>query len=198
MDITLQQLENESGATATLSDFKEHTDPKYIGPGTWNVIHRMAWNAKTIEKKNVFINLMNEICQGFPCKVCSGHCKEYIINHPMEEYKDIIIDIGGEKEEIGLFIWTWKFHNAVNSRIKKPIMSWDTAYNMYSNSDIMMCSKSCEETEDAHVDAEHSVDAGNKVTTNQHKRRGQNAQVATIPIGKRETAFKYASQRRRV
>ena len=30
--ITIKELENEQGATGTRSDYKDHTDPKYIGP----------------------------------------------------------------------------------------------------------------------------------------------------------------------
>lgn len=91
----------------------------------------------------LFIEFMKDICYGFPCTVCKGHCTEYIKNHPMEEYLDVLVDIKGEKIPLGMFIWAWKFHNAVNSRIKKPIMSWDTVYNLYSQTETLVCSKNC-------------------------------------------------------
>jgi hypothetical protein len=145
--ITLKDLTTEPGAIGILSDFKDHTDPKYIGPGTWNVIHRRAFKARTHDQQIIFIDFMKEICYGFPCTVCKGHCTEYIKNHPMEEYLDILIDINGERMALGLFVWSWKFHNAVNARIKKPIMSWDTAYNLYSDTESLVCSKNCLESD---------------------------------------------------
>jgi hypothetical protein len=155
--IDVKDLTKEPGATGILSDYQDHTDPKYIGPGTWNVIHRRAFKARDHKQQIIFIEEMKEICYGFPCLVCKGHCSEYIKNHPMEEYLDVLVNINGEKIGIGLFVWTWKFHNAVNSRIKKPIMSWDTVYNLYSESKNLVCSKNCLETEDSPPDGlEHS------------------------------------------
>ena len=125
------------------TEFKDHTDPEYVGPGTWNSIHRMAFSAKTKEQQNCFISMMNEICNGFPCLNCRYHCSEYIRNHPMEEYLEMKVEVNNETLPLGLFLWSWKFHNAVNSRLKKPIMSWDTAYNIYSDNNNLVCSKSC-------------------------------------------------------
>ena len=119
---------------------KNQANPKYIGPGTWNVIHTLAYNANTIAEKQSFVNHMKIICRQFPCDTCRGHCKEYIKQNPMEEYFDVIT----EGRELGLFTWTWQFHNAVNHRIGKPLMSWDMAYHLYSQlGDKEMCSKDC-------------------------------------------------------
>ena len=141
--IYLKDLVAEPGATAILSDYKDSTDPKYIGPGTWNVIHREAYKARTSPQQLKFIELMKNICYGFPCFTCKGHCTEHIKNHPLEEYLGVLVDINGQRLPIGLFVWTWKFHNAVNARIGKPIMSWDTAYNLYSENEALVCSKNC-------------------------------------------------------
>lgn len=146
--ITVKELQEEPGAVALINDFKDQTDPKYVGPGHWNVIHRLSYKARTHEQQLHFIDDMKEICYGFPCTVCKGHCTEYISNHPLEEYIDILIEINGEKIALGMFIWTWKFHNAVNTRTKKPIMSWDTAYNLYSQTESLICSKNCLAAED--------------------------------------------------
>lgn len=148
--IRVKELTEEPGAIAVITDFKDRTDPKYIGPGTWSVIHTLAYKARNIEKQRDFIYFMKEICESFPCVVCKGHCKEYINNHPIEDYLGILVDINGEKFMIGMFVWAWKFHNAVNVRIKKPIMSWDTAYNLYSEQEPLVCSKSCLEADLQH------------------------------------------------
>lgn len=121
-------------------EYKDRTDPKYIGPGTWNVIHTMAYDAKTTIKKNNFIEFMKEIIsKKFPCPVCREHCVEYIRDHPLEEY----LDVTTNETSTGLFLWTWKFHNAVNARLDKPIMDWNTAVNLYGNSESLICSAAC-------------------------------------------------------
>ena len=145
--ISNKDLLGEPGAVGISSDYKDHTDPKYIGPGTWNLIHRHAFKARTHEQQLIFIEYMKETCYGFPCTVCKGHCTEYIKNHPMEDYLDVPFEINGEKHPLGLFVWSWKFHNAVNTRIGKISMSWDTAYNLYSETESLVCSKSCLEAE---------------------------------------------------
>ena len=141
--IYVKDLISETGATAILSDYKDTTDPKYIGPGTWDVIHRRAFKAQTREQQIAFISFMKDICYGFPCSVCRGHCTEHIKNHPMEEYLGILINIESKQIALGMFVWSWKFHNAVNARIGKPIMSWETAYNLYVDGESPVCSKNC-------------------------------------------------------
>lgn len=142
--IDVNDLISEPNAIALLSSFKDNTDPKYIGPGTWNVIHRRAAKATMRQEQLQFISFMKDVCYNFPCLVCRGHCTEYINNHPIEDYLDAVVDIGGQKLPIGLFVWSWKFHNAVNIRIKKPIMSWLTAYNLYLSPKSTICSKTCQ------------------------------------------------------
>lgn len=148
------ELVKDPQATALLASFKDITDPTYVGPGTWNIIHRFARRATTPSLENQFIEMMKIICQEFPCKVCRGHCTEYITNNPLEQYKGIKDD----KELIGMFLWSWKFHNAVNLRLKKPLMSWETAINLYSpeaaNSDT--CSSKCTEAEDKTIKTNNS------------------------------------------
>jgi len=149
--IDLNKLIKEPGAAGILSDYRDYTDPKYTGPGTWNVIHRTAYNAQTHEQQLQFIIFMKLICKGFPCKICKGHCTEYIASHPMEDYLDVLIEIEGKKLALGLFIWSWKFHNAVNARLNKPLMTWDTAYNLFSDTESLVCSKHCMEAQSVTV-----------------------------------------------
>lgn len=139
--INANDILNDPNATAVSTDFRDRSDPEYTGPGAWSVIHVLAYNARNKEKQQQFMASMREICGKFPCINCRYHCGEYIRNHPMEDYLDL--NMNGEK--LGLFVWSWKFHNCVNARLKKPIMSWDTAYNMYLEEDVEnnTCSTSC-------------------------------------------------------
>ena len=122
---------------------KNNTNPKYIGPGTWNVIHTLAYNATTKELKEAFMTHMTIICNQFPCETCREHCKKYLKENPMSEYLNVVT----EGKKLGLFTWTWQFHNAVNYRIGKPILSWDMAlhiYDQYKNEKSDgVCSQEC-------------------------------------------------------
>jgi hypothetical protein len=46
-------------------------------------------------------------------------------------------------EDVGMFKWSFNFHNAVNQRLNKPIMDWSTAYNLYSKAVVTYCTKTC-------------------------------------------------------
>jgi len=156
--ISYNQLVKEYNARTTLKDFKDHTDPKYIGPGLWHRIHQTAIQATTHDKQMSFIVEMKDICRTFPCLECRNHCAEYIKNHPFEEYLNMMVDVNSQKLLLGMFLWSWRFHNTVNLRLKKPIMNWDTAYNLYNNSESLVCNKHCAQTSQISDDFENKHD----------------------------------------
>ena len=126
------------------------SDPKKCGPGIWYTTHVYARDAVTEEKKHIFLNHINMLRKDFPCEKCRGHINEYVEANPIEHYWNVTDNDGNA---IGLFQWSWIFHNAVNERINKerpddphPYVDWNTAYNMYYNTDIMICTKGCEES----------------------------------------------------
>ena len=122
------------------SEANSLTDPKYIGPGVWYNIHLKAYEAsddKTIEE---FIDYMYLLAMKFPCHKCRSHINKYIEDHPFEDLQNLR---NKEGRKIGMFKWSWLFHNAVNTRIHKPLVDWETAWAMYDR-DIEVCSKNCE------------------------------------------------------
>lgn len=141
--ISYRQLTSNPKLNGQATDYKDHTDPKYIGPGKWHDIHQVAWEAQNKIGKEHFVSFMNNLCEKFPCSTCRSHCKEYMQNHPMKNYEDVLVEVGNDRLSLGLFVWAWKFHNAVNARLNKPQMSWDTCYNMYSGKPGLVCSKAC-------------------------------------------------------
>lgn len=104
------------------------SDPVKIGPGLWIFIHLKAKNAVDPKGKEEFMSDMNLYYQEFPCAKCRGHLREYMDTHPFEPFMNMK-DTNGR--EIGLFKWTWMFHNAVNTRLHKPYLDWQTVYEMY-------------------------------------------------------------------
>lgn len=140
--IDSKELEKVEGGVG-IKNFKDHTDPKYIGPGHWFVMHSNAIKAKTKKEITECIQSIKKLCKEFPCVVCRTHSSEYLKNHPIEKDADTLILIDKNKKELGLFMWTWKFHNSVNFRTKKPLMNWSTAYNLFAEKQSQVCSMAC-------------------------------------------------------
>ena len=192
-------LRKEPGANASLNAFQDITDPKYIGPGTWFIIHKKAFAAQTRSEQEKFIVFMNDTCTNFGCKKCSGHCLIYISKHPMEEYLgvDVILDksLGGDassssKESspapqrvmLGMFLWTWKFHNTINALLNKPLMSWDTALNLFSPGNSLVCSSSCEEAIGVESSSKAAVVSSNPLPSSNPSIRSAKITPATVQL----------------
>ena len=56
------------------------------------------------------------------------HAHDYLMEHPMEPYRDIKDDSG---IPCGMFMWSWEFHNAVNERLGKKVIDYNDAYELY-------------------------------------------------------------------
>lgn len=125
------------------------SDPRIIGPGVWYSIHLMARNATTLDKKEDFIDYMEDLAESFPCMNCRKHIQAYLADNPFEPFMDMYNDKG---EDIGMFKWSWMFHNTVNARLAKPIMDWNTAWHLYEQDSDMICSQDC--GEDSHTNSE--------------------------------------------
>jgi len=117
----------------------DRTDPVIIGPGKWDDMHSKAIEATDSNSQKEFIKWNTDMLENFPCIHCRVHALQYLIANPMEDSVNVIVD---KDQKLGLFIWTWKFHNAVNARLKKPLLNWTTAYTMYKLNP-EECSKSC-------------------------------------------------------
>lgn len=70
------------------------------------------------ERRLHFIDRLNYHKEIFPCEKCINHYKKYILENPPE------------KEQY-MFVYTWKFHNAVNVRLGKPTMDFDDYIRIY-------------------------------------------------------------------
>lgn len=127
------------------------TDPKYIGPGAWYTIHLKAYEATDDKRIDEFIDYMYLLAQKFPCKKCRKHINAYIESHPFE---DLVKLKNKEGRRIGMFKWSWLFHNAVNTRLNKPLVDWETAWDMY-DVEIEVCSKNCDDVSDPIDETKH-------------------------------------------
>lgn len=115
------------------------TDPRIIGPGAWFTIHTMAMSCEDLDSCLFFIQFVKAIVESFPCEKCRIHAIKFIDRNPPERYLHITNDID---EHIGMFKWSWKFHNFANEGLNKPSISFAEAWRLYSESTI--CSGDCD------------------------------------------------------
>jgi len=128
----MAKLTKSLHANGTQQDYRSFVKPEYVGPGIWILIHKKARAAVTDKKKAKFIKLMAWICKNFPCHTCANHCAEYYRENPPTKFMQLKVLINNQTEELGMFVWSWYFHNAVNARIGKPIMTFETAYQLFT------------------------------------------------------------------
>lgn len=111
------------------------SDSTKFGPGMWYTIHITSLKIG----EDSFIDWIRIILNSIPCIKCRNHSLEYIQENDPVKSKDMYNEDG---ELIGMFKWTWKFHNDVNARLKKKIYDFDEAYRMYTN-ESSTCSDKC-------------------------------------------------------
>jgi len=118
-----------------------------IGPGIWFKIHMDGIAAVTQSLKDSFVVNINTLCDGFKCKHCQPHFRKYISMYPIENYFNIKDKKG---RDIGVFQWTWEFHNAVNLRLGKHQPTLEEAYEYYTNNTIGACTE-CGQNKDINL-----------------------------------------------
>lgn len=94
---------------------------------SWDSIHKMARDAKTDSKKAEFEKYMNSLIYSFPCPKCRPHIKQYLLSHPIKSCRNTTEN----GLNIGLSKWSWEFHNSVNKRLTKPVITWEEYLRRY-------------------------------------------------------------------
>lgn len=131
----MSKQEIDDNHTKHIESDKNITDSTVFGPGMWYSIHSSA----IFMDESCFIKYIKTLIPKIPCMICREHAEKYLQNHPIEQY----IGIKNESQQlIGMFKWTWIFHNDVNYRLKKNIINYNTAYSMYANNS-EVCSLTC-------------------------------------------------------
>ncbi len=98
------------------------------GPG---VHHAMMVEAKHTTKRTMksFEAYVMRQCAEFGCGKCTPHCKEYIKKHPPTKHP-LRID-RSSKKDLTAFEWAVNYRNAINIRIGKTPVPFETAYDAY-------------------------------------------------------------------
>lgn len=103
------------------------SSPQIFGPPLWFSLHNGAAHypinpspIARMQMKNIILGLPVLI----PCKNCQNHATSHI-----EKYYDQLDDICSSRDK--LFKFFVDFHNHVNKRYNKPVMSYEDAYKLY-------------------------------------------------------------------
>lgn len=109
-------------------------DPSVFGPGTWIVTHTLALVSDRGERKRDtrFYKLyVYRMIHALPCAQCRRHAAQYLKRTPVPKW--------GSGDS--MFAWSVDFHNTVNARLGKPIISLETALEMYEDTELLLKNK---------------------------------------------------------
>lgn len=98
---------------------------KYWGPLFWYMIHLVAFNYPvnpTAKNKKHVILFYELIYKLLPCPICQKHYLKWLQTYPVKLF------VGTRKH---LALWTVRFHNNVNKRKNKEIISHPEACKLY-------------------------------------------------------------------
>ena len=126
-----EQNENKSEHAEITYETTDHyniSSPQIFGPPLWFSLHNASAHYP-INPSPITSERMKNIILGIPvllpCKNCSEHATAYI-----EKNFEKLNDICSTRDN--LFKFFVDFHNYVNIRYNKPVMSYEDAYKMYS------------------------------------------------------------------
>ena len=80
----------------------------------WDQIHTQAANSTTQPQRAEYYSWIRNTANTMGCCICKTHAVQYIQNNPPENATN-------------LFVWSWEFHNDVNTMLGKPVMDYATA-----------------------------------------------------------------------
>lgn len=99
------------------------------GSSVWNLFHTIAYKIKEDKfefHKSNLIYILENICNTLPCPDCSKDATDML--------KKVDFTKINNKEDFKLLIFN--FHNAVNSKLKKPLFDFNELDNKYSKANI--------------------------------------------------------------
>lgn len=106
------------------------------GRGIWISLHILSCFIFTREEAAMRIKAILLILYSIPCSECSSHIMDYLSKNPIENSID---DYDSNYGFLGLAKYMWGFHNIVNIRKGKMIMSWDEFLSVYISRDKVAC-----------------------------------------------------------
>jgi hypothetical protein len=125
----LKKEKSELNIKVEVKKFANSNSPMVWGPSFWFTLHNSA-SGYPVNPTSYVIERMKGVILAIPillrCEVCKEHATTYI-----EKYVDKLDEICGSRDS--LFKFFVDFHNAVNIRHDKPVLSYDEAYKLYNS-----------------------------------------------------------------
>lgn len=119
-------------------DLNKIANPRIVGPGEWVAIHEIAHYDDTLDQ-NFYPGFIRTFCDRFRCGECRPHCSGFQKSNPPEKYIN---------QKWGMSRHSFDFHNAVNKRLGKPLMEWETYSKIYIEKDESgVCKEGCDQAE---------------------------------------------------
>ena len=125
---TVPETSENFEETCTYHNKKANNNPVLWGPPFWYTLHNGAYHypehaspLHSERMKNFIIGIPIMV----PCVTCKEHATAFI-----EKNRPKLNDICSSRDS--LFKFFVDFHNQVNKRYKKPIISYEEAYSIYN------------------------------------------------------------------
>jgi hypothetical protein len=101
---------------------------EHWGPKTWRYFHLLASISDRKDACALWQPFLRTTAQVLPCELCRQHMSQYLVQHRFVVNPAIIT--GAEvKESMVRYLGT--FHNSVNERLGKPIVSYEEIVAFY-------------------------------------------------------------------
>lgn len=94
---------------------------------SWERLHTMASIAVTTDSKTAFKQYLDFVARNYPCRNCRFHMLMHMKANPIHEVEVIIEN----QRDVGMSKWAWEYHNAVNQKLRQPLMSWEDYSAIY-------------------------------------------------------------------
>ena len=95
------------------------------GPATWKLLHSMVLKMNdnaSVQQINDLKSIILRIVSNLPCPYCTSHALSYIKNSNFKLIQNI--------KDLRFFIFT--FHNSVNTRLNKPLITYEEHLQLYN------------------------------------------------------------------
>lgn len=130
-DLDLQKKEpNKLDMKWTTVEYANPSDPRVWGPAFWFTLHNGSVNYP-IKASPIWAERMKGFILGIPVMIPCEKCRDHATSHIEANYFRLNEIVSGREQLFNFFV---SFHNYVNERYNKPIMSFEDAYSLYTSS----------------------------------------------------------------
>jgi len=130
-DLNLQNKElNKLDMKWSTVEYANPRDPRVWGPAFWFTLHNGSVNYP-IKASPIWAERMKGFILGMPVMIPCEKCRDHATSHIEANYYRLNEIVSGREQLFNFFV---SFHNYVNERYDKPIMSNKDAYDLYTSS----------------------------------------------------------------